>query len=462
MPSGRPGMPSELLSLQEYVQDHVQDPRWWQYEGSQLSAPPLQPFCTVPPFPYAPDQNQQNLAFLQSTPLQQYTVSQAPHQHSLPSSYLAATTPSGYPVSRQRHSEEDTTTSFRGVEDSLSGYGWRIHNGDGSHLSSTDGSGRQIVQESLMEPGNPGAEERGYTEVQQHLTEQSTVEGINALRGIDSWRSCSVQGGVNVSDDHYRSDSMRFSLNCRSATDKREAFSDTANQNWNPAPIENNPVRQSQWKNSQEIDNPVDPSTRFTSGIAPSLLNRSFSGAYEPFVKDVDKTKTGAFVSQNERFPRDLDDFDVHSPSSLSTFKTPRYDPESKNVLSPTASDTTPRLYHDAHSQLAPESSKRCKLCDDNPGCERRPVFRSSTNLRRHMREHHSGSQRIDYKCLLNKDGSACETVVKKARYRRSHVESVHQRESRELPPIDAKKRPNNETDKMLDKWFAKEVQSST
>ena len=443
MPTGRPTPPYQLPSLQEYGQDS----QWWDFGGSQPSAPSLHPLCPVSPSPYAPVQDELNLAPLQFSRSQQNTVNQAPHQHSLPSSYFAATTPSDHPNSRQRNNEEDDTTSFREVEDSLSSYDWLIHNGGDSLLSST-----------YMEPCNPGAEDRGYGEVQQHYTEQSTVKGTNALRGIESWRDCPVQGEISVSDDSYRLDSMSISLNYRSATDKREAFRVNTNQKWNSAAIENYPARQSQGQISQETDTPVDSSTSLTSGIYPSLLNKSFSGVYEPFVKDADKTNTGEFNLQTKKFPRDPDDFDDRSP----TFDSSVCDFGSGNIQSPTVSNTTSHLDHGSHSQLAPESSERCNICDENPSCERKPGFSGPANRRRHMREHHSGSQRIHFKCLLDDHGSPCGTSVKNARYRKKHVKSIHQREFSELPPIDKKHRPNNETDKMLDKWFAKKVQPST
>ena len=451
MPTERPEPPYQLPSLQEYGQDS----QWWGFGSSQPSAPSLHPFCPVSPSPYAPVQGELNLAPLQFSRLQQNTVNQAPHQHSLPSSYLAATTPSDHPNSRQRKTEEDDTTSFREAEDSLSSYDWLIHNGGDSLLTSTDGSGRQIVPGSYMEPCNPGAEDRGYGEVQHHYTEQSTVKGLNALRGIESWRPCPVQGEVCVSDDYYKLDSMSVSLNCRSVTDKREAFRVNTNQKWNSAAIEN--ARQSQGQILQETDTPVDSSTSLASGIHPSLLNKSFSGVYEPFVKDADKTNTGEFNLQTKKFPRDPDDFDDRSP----TFDSSMCDFGSGNMHSPTASNTASHLDHGSHSQLAPESWERCNICDENPSCERKPAFSSPANRRRHMREHHSGSQRILFKCLLDDHGSPCGISVKNARYRKKHVKSIHKTEFSKLPPIDKKHRPNNETDKMLDKWFAK-VQTST
>ena len=182
-------------------------------------------------------------------------------------------------------------------------------------------------------------------------------------------------------------------------------------------------------------------------GIDPSLLDKSFSGAYRSFEEDVDETNIGAIVSQNERFVHNSGEADAHSPSGPATSMAPTYHAESRGIPSPTASNTAPSLYHGAHSQLGPESSD-CEICGED--------FSSRENRRRHMREQHDADKNICYKCLLNKDGVACQTVVKEVRYRRKHVESVHQRESRELPPVDANRRPNNETNKMLDKWFAK------
>ena len=463
MPSGRPRPSTELSSLREFPQD----PQWGGYGGSQPSAPALQPSSTVPLSLYAPDQNHKSLALLNSAGLQHYAPNQAPYQYPLPSSYPAATTSSGHTIPRQRYNERDTTTSFRGAEDSFSRHGWRSDNGDNFLSSSMDDPGRQIDQGYFTEPCNHGGEQRGSSEV-QHNIEQSIVNGNNALRGIGSWRSFPVQSEVNYSDEYYGSDSMSCSLNCRPATDKCEAFGDNAIQNWNMAPTENTLARPGQWPSSQEIDNLVVPSTSLASGLDPNLLNGSFPRVYDPFVGDADMTNTGAFDSQNERFPHYLGDSDNHSPSGSSTSQAPRYDTGSRNILSPTASDTTPCLDYGANRQVAPESWRRCKLCDEDPNCERKPVFSGSVenqkiNQARHMRENHPRGPMNHYKCLLSKeDGSACKSVIKKARNRRKHVESLHKGDSRGLPSTSKDRRPNGETNKMLDKFFTPQPRSST
>ncbi len=441
MPSGRPGPPSELSSSQEYIQS----PRWWNCADAQPSAASLQPSFTGAPFPYAPDQGQQNLAFRNPRRLQVCSVSPTAYHNCPPSSYHAATFASGHPVSRQGYNDGDIATSFRAVGDSLSGYGWPNPTGDGSHVNAMDESSRQSVQASSTKPCNPSAEEYGYSEIQQHCTDQSVLERTNALHGVGS--------GFNVSDGYYGSDSMKILLNRVSATDKCESISDNTNQNWNPSAIETNRARQSQWKNSQELGNPVDLSMIPAFGIDPSLLDKPFSGAYRSFVEDVDKTNIGAIDSQNEKFLHNSGEVDAHSPSDPSAFMAPTYDAESRDTLCPTVSSTAPSLYHGTHSQLVPEPSENCKICGE--------VFSGRAewqkdNRRRHIREKHRTGQKLRYKCLLNKDGVACQTVVKEVRYRRKHVESVHQRESGKLPPVDANRRPNNETNKMLDKWFAK------
>lgn len=449
MPSGRPGPSTELSSLQELPQDS----QWGGFGGSQPSAPALQPFSTVPPSLYAPDQNHTSLALLNSVRIQHYVPSQAPYQYALPSSYPVATTSSGHPIPRQRHSERDTTTSFTGAEESFSGHNWSNDNGDDLVFSSMDDPGRHIDQGYFTEPCNHGGEQRGSSEVQHNL-EQRIVNGNNALRGI---------GEVNYSDEYDESDSMSRSLNCRPATDKREAFGDNAIQTWNPAPTENTLARPGPWSTSQEIDDPVVPSTSLASGLDPNLLNESFPRVYDSFVGDADMTNIGAFNSRQERLPRHLGDYDDHSPSGSSTSQAPRYDTGSRNILSPTASDTRAYLDYGANRPVAPEPWRSCKLCDEDPSYEPKPVFSSGVNKARHMRESHPCGPINYHKCLLsNKDGSACKSVIKITRNRRKHVESLHKGVSRELPSTSKVRRPNGETDKMLDKWFTPQPQSST
>ena len=75
------------------------------------------------------------------------------------------------------------------------------------------------------------------------------------------------------------------------------------------------------------------------------------------------------------------------------------------------------------------------------------------------MHEHHE--EQFQYICLLSKDGLACTGHVKK-RNRRRHVETFHPRESTDLPPVSTHRRPNPQTDEMLNRWFVAVLQSDS
>ena len=427
-PNRRPGSQSvpsgshELLPELSSWSAHRLDPQY-----TQLSAPPLQASSSITPSIYTPGRTQQDLASLESQSLQQYTPSQTSNQYSLSSSYFEAVTPSVH--SHQRYAGGGTTSSFRGAEGSRSGHGWPAYNGDCTPLTSLDSSGRRIVQGSSPELYNSGAE-------------QSKEQGPNVLSGMGSWGSPRVTGGANVSDSYYRSDGMRYSFDCRSATDQREGLTVNLSLIRNLVPVENKSARRKQAIHSQEIGWPVDQSAR---GIDQSLQSRDFPEVLGSFVEDANNTNTDVGGSQNEGYPHNLGFYGKNCPSNPSALA-PSYAPEPRNILSSIASNLTPHFDHGAHSQLAPESSERCQFCDQH--------FSNSDNRRRHMREQHR--EKFQYKCQLIKDGSVCSANVKVARNRRRHVELVHPQESTELPPTSTNRRSNDKTDEILNGWFEK------
>ena len=380
VPSGSPEQLPELS-----WQAHHLDPQY-----PELSAQFLQASSSIPPSIYAPDRGQQDSASLESQKYERYVASQISNQYPLPSSYF-----------------ED----------------WPTSNGDGSPLASVDASSRQNIQESSIDSYDPGAEESN-----------------ELLSGMGSWVSPRVPGGASVLDNPHRSDGMRYSLNFRSVTDQRERFTVNPSQIWNPVTMEINPTRRDWGTHSQGIDYPFDPSTL---GIDQSLQPPYFPDVHGSFVADANNTNKNAYGSQNEEYPHDLSYFGKHCPRNPSALA-PNYVPESRNILSSIAPNLTPHFDHDAHRQAAPESSKRCQICNK--------PFSNSENRRRHMREKHR--KKFQYICQLIKDGSVCSAAVKVARNRRRHVEALHPRESTELPPKSTNRRSNDKTDEMLNGWF--------
>ena len=331
----------------------------------------------------------------------------------------------------------DNTTSLRGVGGSLSGDDLRNH------------------------PDNTSFEVYGYSQTQQPRTERRAMNQANALRGIDDSRRTPnfYQNGLRY--DEFGPDGIRLPLLFNLATNNHGAPGDLENQNCSSANMGNDIDPGSQWPYTHEIGNQAQIPM---PGIDPFLVDRRCYEACESFVADANKTNPGGRDAPNERLacsPSDLVDHLSNGPPT-STFS--RSDPVSRKSLSRTASNITRRYHGRARHPISSEPTEtRCTKCDDDPDREHKPAFHGGTrsqktSLNRHMREEHSGSQRWSYQCLLDKrDGSACMTVIKESRGRRKHVETLHPTKSGELPPTAAdKRRPNNETDAMLGKWFDK------
>ena len=161
-----------------------------------------------------------------------------------------------------------------------------------------------------------------------------------------------------------------------------------------------------------------------------------------------------------QRNPADLDD---HFPDGPPIFTSFRSDTVSTTTLPPTASNgprSRPRHRQSSRRPFSSGSSKTtCKTCDDDPHCKSKPVYggkakSQKTSLRKHFREKHSDSQNWSYKCLLDKDGSACSAVIDLERGRRKHVETGHP--TMDLPPTDRKRKTNPRTSEMLERCFTK------
>ena len=204
--------------------------------------------------------------------------------------------------------------------------------------------------------------------------------------------------------------------------------------------MENSHARQDQGTYSEEISHPVGS---FMLGINPSLQLPNFSEKYEPFLEDANSKITDALNLQKEVYPR-VPGYVGNTGPSNSSASAPRYAPDTRDTQPSTTSNLTPPLDHGAHSQPAPKSSKRCLFCDGE--------FSNPDNRRRH--ERHIHGEKSSYKGLLEKDGLACTSVTTDRRNRRNHVEVFHPRESAELPPRSRNHRPNDRTDKMLNRWF--------
>ena len=104
-----------------------------------------------------------------------------------------------------------------------------------------------------------------------------------------------------------------------------------------------------------------------------------------------------------------------------------------------------------------PDFSKEYGFFAEDANNTKTDDFANRQNLSRHMHEHHE--EQFQYNCQLSKDGLDCTGHVKK-RNRRRHVEVFHPKESTELPPISNHRRPNPQTDEMLNRWFVEVLQS--
>ena len=210
-------------------------------------------------------------------------------------------------------------------------------------------------------------------------------------------------------------------------------------------PVVNNAARPNQGTYLRGIEYQIDQSTL---GIDQDLAGPDFSKEYGSFAEDANNTNTDAYNSQIEGCPHDPISFGRcyrSNPSALAG----RNAHSSRDIPFSTVSNLTQPFDHGTHSQLAPGSCNRCNECNMD--------FANRQNLSRHMHEHHE--EQFQYNCRLSKDGSACTGHVKK-RNRRRHVDVFHPRESTELPPISTHRRPNPQTDEMLNRWFDEVLQS--
>lgn len=359
----------------------------------------------------------------------------------------------------------DNTSSFGVVGGPLSCDDLRNHNGGNSGWSQMDELGGQSFQGSFLDPDNTSFEGYGYSQTRQSRTEQSAMNQVDALRGIDEWRSTPnfpFQYRNGLTYERFGPDGMRLPLPFDLAANDHGARGDLENQNCISANMGNDIDPGSQWPH--EIGNQAHTSAIPISGIDLSLVDGRFYEDCESFSADATKTNPGGGDAPNERLPCNPYDLVDHFSNGPPNSTCSRSDPVSRKTLSRATSNTTRRYHGRArHPFSSGPSETRCTKCDDDPDREHKPAFQGDirsqkTSLKRHMREEHSGSQVWSYQCLLDKrDGSACMTVIKEPRGRRKHVETLHPTESGELPPTDAdKRRPNNKTDAMLGEWFAK------
>ncbi|CAD6571099.1 MAG: hypothetical protein ASARMPRED_004201 [Alectoria sarmentosa] len=459
MASGRPQPPPATSSQQPYPLHPPQDSGFY-----QQSAPSSQQVQSPPAFRYAPDEYLPSSAFLQPPSHQQYAHSQAVHQQSLPSYHLTTTTPNGHPVPYQRHTERFDTASLREVGGPVLGEHLRNLNGGNSDWIPMDGLSRQNVQGSSLESYDPSFDRYGYSQAQQPRTEQSTMYQSIALPGLDPRNDFPRQYRADITGGGSEPDGMRESLRVHSATNNHEAGGDVDVQSWNRTTVGNNISSGRQCSDSQEMGNKANPYT--APGIDLSLMDESFYKTYESFCAEVDQTHAGGGDTQNVGFPRNSDDLDSYSPNGPST---PMFF-GSHTVLRKTgscaASNTAPYSRRGAghrpdHPLSSGSSVNTCNICDDDPDCERKPAYYGTSesqksSLRRHMRQEHSGGQNWSYQCSIDKDGSPCGEFISRADNRRRHVELTHPKESRELPPKDAKRNANDITNAKLDGWISK------
>ncbi len=201
---------------------------------------------------------------------------------------------------------------------------------------------------------------------------------------------------------------------------------------------------------SLDIGNHGPLSTTHLPGIDPSLENSHVLEKYGQFSADADQTGAGGRDMQN--------DFLAHEPLNPIERPTTPTGSRSDTVSKGTprgASQLTPR-YRSGHREVSSGTSLlKCEKCEADPNCEKKPEYTGKsqkTSLAKHMRKKHSGSQK--YQCLLEKDGSICNTVFTDPQNRRRHLEGTH---NFEFPPKDiAKRNSNPKTDKILDDCFAK------
>ena len=241
--AGTPEPSPEISSQQPYPCNHQQVSGFL-----QPPAPFSQQLLSLSASRYAPNEHPLDWEILQLLSFQQDPDSQAVHQQFQPSHHVTTTTPDCHPLSDQRYSEKVIPTSSRGVGYPVLGEHLHDHNGDNSVWSSMDDLSLQNVQGSSIEPYNTSFEGYGYSQSQQHRTEQSIMHQPNALSRLDSWNGSPGLYQSDVISKNSRPEGMRFSPFPRSATKNYEAGGEVDIQLWNR---EIPPDRQ--WSDPQRI-----------------------------------------------------------------------------------------------------------------------------------------------------------------------------------------------------------------
>ena len=269
---------------------------------------------------------------------------------------------------------------------------------------------------------------------------------------------------------------------------------------------------------AEKIQNQSNPSIDNTGGVDPRLMNKDLNQEYLQFSADVDRTHAGGSdarnettVSQNEsplrpneqeslggipnqlypgvssqpnwhpeppstsRFIPRVDHFGDNVRNGPAIFTFPSPDAVSTDTPPSTPSTTTPRRRRSAQpaqparsarsarSARAPSSSEsisKCTDCEDDPDCERKPVYRgehAKDSLRKHKSRKHSVRQNERYEStLLDKHRLACKSLLAGDAWNLTrHVKKCHKTESEMLPPENpALRRRNEEVHALLDSWF--------
>ena len=435
-----------------------------------------QPVLSLSASQRVPYEYQQGSVFLETPPHLQFAGSEVMHQRSL-SYHSTKTNSAGHSVPHQRHDDRIDTTSSGRVRGPAFGEHLPNCNGDSSGWSSIDRPSRQSYDEGY-----------GFMQAPQQGTEQTTMYQSNALLGLDSSNSSPGQNRFGVTGEHLGPNGTRTSLCFRSVTDYHEAGRDVGFLPWSSATGD---INLGLVSDSQLNGNQVNP---YTIGIDRSTIGESYDQIYNAFSADIDETGIdetdggrggggggGGENAQNGEPSRNSDDLDGSALSGLSASMTTSPDTIS-DTFSHAASRTAPhsrgrtqnsargrartrargRAGHRTFQLISSESSvTTCEICENDPHCERRPIYGGSadsqrSSLRRHMHEEHCDGQSW-YQCSIDNDGSVCGKLISRRDNRRRHVENVHPAKSMELPPRDAATRaPNHITSAFLDEWIPK------
>ena len=257
------------------------------------------------------------------------------------------------------------------------------------------------------------------------------------------------QYGTGRVTDQTGLDGKRASFRLRSATDNHEDGRVLDSRSHHPTTLNNSFGSKS---GSQLLNYDADASQGTSLGIDPSLVDGSYYAKIREFNAAANETNAVESGTRDAGLSRNFDCNDYHAPIGNSPFLLSGADAVA-GTASRAASRTALRSFrgtragacgraghHADRPSPSQSSGTTCDICKHDLNCEDPPTFTGTassqkSSLKRHIRDEHSDGPKPFYVCLIDKDGSPCGKELGRRDNRRMHVEKIHPKKAKELPP---------------------------